>query len=209
MKRIANRVIWILLFGTMLTYLWTWGWAVRTTTDARAGPAAPEENHPLRLRLDRKARFDRYVWIEQSGSGWNRQTMMASDGRYAGSSPLNTNRIIRTEAGWPVRMLAKERRAWRSERSEHGSLPAPEWIQREDGNGLKQLPYRPVWPGFLLGVIAFGALTYLPLAFFDLRRIRRARRGWCLNCGYDLQSQRKAAGPTRCPECGAAGESPA
>ncbi len=209
MKRLTIRVVWILLFGMMVTYLWTWGWAVRTTTDSRAGPAAPEEHHPLRLRLDRQANFDRYVWIERAGRGWETQTMMASDSRYATSSPLNTNRIIRTEAGWPVRMLAMERRSWRSERSEQGFFEAPEWIQREDGNGMKQLPCLPVWPGFILGVVAFGTLSYLPLAFFDVRRLRRARRGWCLKCGYDLQSQRKAAGPTRCPECGKAGESSA
>jgi predicted phage tail protein len=57
--------------------------------------------------------------------------------------------------------------------------------------------------GRLWWLIAAGALTVLggPWVILsarrDLTRIRRAERGQCLRCGYDLRET-----PQRCPECG-------
>jgi hypothetical protein len=54
--------------------------------------------------------------------------------------------------------------------------------------------YMPLWACLvLLGILP--TIQYSRLA----RRLRRRRRGLCLNCGYDLR-----ASPAKCPECGTA-----
>ena len=77
-------------------------------------------------------------------------------------------------------------------------------------NGFESfLPIRPVWPGFAINTIFYGAALWLVFCAghgFVSRRIRRKRRrrGQCLHCGYDLRGQ--APPPegqsTKCPECG-------
>ena len=51
----------------------------------------------------------------------------------------------------------------------------------------------PLWSVALVCALASGLLTVLPV----LRRRKRARRGQCLHCGYDLRGSTE-----RCPECG-------
>lgn len=59
------------------------------------------------------------------------------------------------------------------------------------------LPVVPVWPGFLINSVFWGALvTILVWLKCDLPQVIRNRRGRCTACGYNL------SGLTRCPECG-------
>ena len=61
------------------------------------------------------------------------------------------------------------------------------------------LPLRPIWPGFTLNTLTYGAALYL--LFFGgvaLRRQIRRKRGRCIKCGYDLRGDLGAG----CPECG-------
>ncbi len=51
----------------------------------------------------------------------------------------------------------------------------------------------PLWSIVLVCALVSGLLTVLPV----LRRRKRARRGQCLHCGYDLRGSTE-----RCPECG-------
>ncbi|MCK4871442.1 MAG: hypothetical protein KAS72_01840 [Phycisphaerales bacterium] len=61
------------------------------------------------------------------------------------------------------------------------------------------LPFLPIWPGFLINSVLFGAIV---LAFWGFVRmiVRAARRedGLCPSCGYDLASGKLDS----CPECG-------
>lgn len=51
----------------------------------------------------------------------------------------------------------------------------------------------PIWSIAMFFGVASGLLTVLPI----LRRRKRARRGKCLHCAYDLRGS-----TDRCPECG-------
>ncbi len=53
----------------------------------------------------------------------------------------------------------------------------------------------PLWSIALVCALASSLLTVLPV----LRRRKRAKRGRCLHCGYDLRGSTE-----RCPECGTA-----
>jgi hypothetical protein len=67
--------------------------------------------------------------------------------------------------------------------------------------GWRALPYRPVWIGFALDTIVYAAALWCLFLLLPgrWRRRRRAKRGWCIACGYDLRGHDHAA----CPECGA------
>jgi|GEM_PF-1259801 len=65
------------------------------------------------------------------------------------------------------------------------------------------LPTTPVWPGFAVNAVFFGAVLFAGHAaacgVSVLRAHSRRRRGRCASCGYSLGG----AGPDRrCPECG-------
>jgi hypothetical protein len=72
------------------------------------------------------------------------------------------------------------------------------------GSGCwRAIPLRPLWTGLALDVVIFTALWLtLFMGFAALRRRRRAERGCCPGCGYDLRSTGIAH--ERCPESGAA-----
>jgi hypothetical protein len=74
----------------------------------------------------------------------------------------------------------------------------------QDARGPQKgcVPILPVPLGFTLDTAVFGALWAVPLIVMPaLRARRRARRGRCPACGYDL----RAGAHERCPECGVAG----
>lgn len=60
--------------------------------------------------------------------------------------------------------------------------------------------YRVTWLVFPLWLptTILGLLFFVPTAYGPVRRWRRKLKGWCLECGYDLQGSRSS----RCPECG-------
>jgi hypothetical protein len=70
-----------------------------------------------------------------------------------------------------------------------------------DGGRPRILPLRPMYPGFALDSALYATLTcalwWVPKV---IRRKRRRARGYCLECGYDLERK----GVVACPECGAA-----
>ncbi len=66
------------------------------------------------------------------------------------------------------------------------------------------IPYLPLWPGLLGNTLFYAVLVLAPLALLRWRKLRRrARRGLCVACGYEL-----GAGVEACPECGLAKRGP-
>lgn len=77
-------------------------------------------------------------------------------------------------------------------------LPTPGWLRAE-----RNLPLRPVWPGFIGNTLVFALACWGVLyARGTVRRFVRRRSGLCLACGHLL------AGLATCPECGTPGPPP-
>ena len=90
-------------------------------------------------------------------------------------------------------------RSWRSDRWwERAGFGYDEDRWRTADGRLTGLDYRVSFPAWL--PIALFALAPAARARSRLVRLRRSRRrGYCIQCGYDLR-----ATPGRCPECGTA-----
>ena len=99
--------------------------------------------------------------------------------------------------GWPCRALWYEAIMSPGTRVNRGGIDLPQSLH-DLGPG-PVLPYRLIPIGFAADMTLFGAAWMLLLAGPGLvRRVRRHRRGLCIECGYDLGH----AGHDRCPECG-------
>ena len=100
------------------------------------------------------------------------------------------------EAGWPLRSASRghiwaeapaDREAW-------GVSDA------EVFGYTFSLSTRPVWPGLLGNAFFYTLLVLTPVVLWRWRTLRRrARRGLCLACAYEL-----GEGIGACPECGLA-----
>ena len=70
-----------------------------------------------------------------------------------------------------------------------------------DERGLRAIPLRIVWLGFVFNTIIYAVFLWLlTLAPFTARRMIRRKRGRCIKCGYDLRNVEHE----KCPECGIA-----
>ena len=105
-----------------------------------------------------------------------------------------THNVTVTSAGWPLRCVAKVQYWWPWDDPAWSMVNAstvsdPGLVLRPIG-----LVLNPILVGGGLWVLLFG----VPLALGRVRRWRRARRGACRGCGYDLRGSTVG----RCPECG-------
>jgi len=65
--------------------------------------------------------------------------------------------------------------------------------------GPRLLPRLPIWPGFLIDTLFYGAIWFAVFfGFASAKRAIRRKRGRCPRCGYDLRGNLSAG----CPECG-------
>ncbi len=61
------------------------------------------------------------------------------------------------------------------------------------------IPLRPIFPGFAINTVFYGAILWLLMfGVFTARRSIRRKRGHCIKCGSDLRGAEHEV----CPECG-------
>ncbi len=106
--------------------------------------------------------------------------------------------------GWPMVTLRGARVRYRADDlgrivegvSLHG-------VRTAGTSSIALLPTTPVWPGFAVNAVFFGAVLFAGHAATRgvsvLRAHSRRRRGGCASCGYNLAG---ASPDRRCPECG-------
>jgi hypothetical protein len=107
--------------------------------------------------------------------------------------------------GWPCVALWFQVRGFEANLSSWGAeiiggypvqgVPDPKVMM-----GCRVIPLRPAWIGIGINTVVFSvvwfAVLFGPAA---IRRVRRARKGLCPRCGYDL---RHTGAGRPCPECG-------
>ncbi|NRA58474.1 MAG: hypothetical protein HRU13_10225 [Phycisphaerales bacterium] len=112
--------------------------------------------------------------------------------------------VTRTSVGWPLRtaytQTCQSARGWASSQPwNFHVLTMGAWEITAFGRDWT-IPYLPLWPGLLGNAVFYGMLLLLCSADLRRRKLRRrAKRGLCLACAYEL-----GEGVTACPECGLA-----
>ena len=138
--------------------------------------------------------FERQV--REEGSGAIRTTVDPRPRAIRWPPSIGRREIRYVEAGWPLRSASRghiwaeaaaDREAW-------GVTDA------EIFGYTFSLSTRPVWHGLLGNALFYALLVLTPIVLWRWSKLRRrARRGLCLACAYDL-----GEGVIACPECGLA-----
>ena len=98
-------------------------------------------------------------------------------------------------SGWPMRSM----RARVEDPSDRTAQVHWGWlVHRAPGTGVpaRVLPLRPIWLGFAVDTLFWGAVTGVFLGIGPCRRAMRRWRGRCARCAYPLHDL------VTCPECG-------
>ncbi|MEQ8316733.1 MAG: zinc ribbon domain-containing protein [Phycisphaerales bacterium] len=113
--------------------------------------------------------------------------------------------VMALETGWPLRAAHGRLHVTILPAAPAASPPGASastpglWMFRALGRDWS-VPYLPLWPGLLGNTLFYGVLVLTPFSLVRWRRLRRrARRGLCPACGYELGD-----GVEACPECGLA-----
>ena len=78
----------------------------------------------------------------------------------------------------------------------------PSWDDWDNEFEWRRIPLTPVWPGFIVNALDYGAGGWVLVGVVSaLRARRRVRTGRCVACGYRRDSLAPGA---PCPECGQA-----
>lgn len=99
------------------------------------------------------------------------------------------------EAGWPMHSLDGSYFMTADGLERSFAFYVPEsWFDHVE---YYILPYRPMWPGFVINTALYGGIPWLLICGpFVLRRHRRRKRKQCVKCGYPIGKS------DVCTECG-------
>lgn len=182
------------MFGIVVTVLVAWLCQLRSSVsivdvDSTGGRRAWPEQFPAGSSAPG-------YWHAAEGFGRSSEYFAA----FGGSSRSMGNEMVRIQrAGFPARALEMVR--WTEpvagkEVSEFSvTLPIsnslPDWAAGEP------VPVMPVWPGFAVDVVIFGAgVWFLVRGASHFRGVWRSRSGRCAACGYPVGAS------SICSECG-------
>ena len=125
-----------------------------------------------------------------------------------GYSPVDYHIIERMHdaRGWPNLALwssydgsCDPQNQWRVLDNVYGiKIDHSDLLSNREISHQRFLPLRPIWSGFIINTLFYGALVWLVvLGSFVLRRFLRSKRGLCKKCAYPLGTS------SVCSECGA------
>ena len=110
--------------------------------------------------------------------------------------------LVEVRIGWPRRSFIGRHCLNPNQISTtyEGAIRLPEsLIQLTRGKSRFDLPIKPIWSGFAINTIFYGAILWLlSLGPSATGRLIRRKRGRCIKCGYNLRGTSGGG----CPECG-------
>ncbi len=212
MRRInVRRILFALGLGAIVTVLVAWGldraqpthvrstttppliWPIDVPTDWPMSPDAAEHQH----RVGADFRFA------------NANMQQAFETKFADPAVTFYGLSV-FQFGWPCRALAKWDGFSRTMNTvatlELGfmrtGVPWPKRWPTARSWDDDRLPIFPLWPGFAINTLVYGAFAWAMMAGVSyLKHRRRAKPGMCVACGYPV------SGFDLCPECGTAAAS--
>lgn len=209
--QLLKAVLIAIFFGALLNIAVVWGVAIFHGVPKRGWNPYfnPREGHPVAFFVGRGFGVERVFGFDRPGSLVDREP--ESVRKYSGS-PWWPREAVTFDtgdwaiaSGWPFLSLY----TWRTttpyevdsesidfDRRHHWGL-----VLREESRGSERfamvLPFRPIWRGFIGGMVAYGVIGWSALRLIGMARSRgRRRRGLCPSCAYPMD------GLERCPECG-------
>lgn len=219
MWRLADSFLWRLPLGVLTAILIAWACALYCKPHSITRQFVVERSGAAGQRG--------WTWNDRTGFGiawlWISEGVVREEPRDERRAPPNWVRIdqnaavlgrdLYLAAGWPmVALVARENgtslRAanpgrWTFGRAQPGTRW--EWMyfispsMTNDPYDARLLPLRPALPGFVVNAMVWTvAWIILITPLTRWRGARRARRGLCPDCKYDL----RGCASDRCPECG-------
>ncbi len=218
----VKRLILCLLVGSIVTVATSWlisaayarrvlgGWGIVSEQVNAPGQVIRElptgmplpGSYPRATWTSRSESFGRVTLRAMGSQGWTPGQVM---GEGYPEAPQRAWAGEQVRLGWP--MAALERRSWDAyvipgeSDAPLDELASPLGaidLGLASGRADHGYPLIPVWPGFVVNVLAYGAICWMLLTAPGVAvRWRRKRRGLCRGCGYDM------TGVETCPECGA------
>lgn len=182
----TNRVDWYVYDAKMLVHRQSqaatfdsWSWTIEP--DGLHSGWSPPADFSTPIWVDVDPRPERAAsWLDAKGGG-----------------------VFTVTAGWPMRAAYGELRtsdAWLDgSRASSEQVDVGIWYPRVFGRYFN-LPYLPLWVGLLGNALFYVLVVLVPVVLLRWHKLRRrARRGLCLACAYEL-----GEGVEACPECGLA-----
>lgn len=222
-RRITNLVIFLFL-GTIVNVAIAWGFSLGGTPSDIEVVRGLSRNHPpawffqeftrsgfrrisIQVMPDRRPPFDFLLDI----CGVINVADMKPPSRFKvppSESLTHGFQYQGDAAGWPLLSVNCEREGqydrmlnvYDDEEISGGFILQPLPPNTTDYWRDRALPYRPIWPGFVINTLLYAVLLWmLTIGPYQLRCHIRHNRGSCIKCGYDLHHADHKA----CPECGA------
>lgn len=225
MRRVATHLLVSLAVGCIVNILLTWTLARWTSMgegrgiarDKRIGPAT-YYTYDSTLTWPGGAPVDwprPQTGFDGAGTGLEYSSRHYSE--IVGPQALQRFNVRLVRAGWPLRSLGWQ--VWEEEfdsagpNPKHSSTLLPgtscgyidlkRWLGPR-GTSIysinevhQRLPVVPIWPGFVINSILYGAMAWIACrSMLAWRTWRRSRQGLCPSCGYPVGSS------ATCTECG-------
>lgn len=175
-----SAVVWYGERGGHLVVVYRQPYATGTVWGVSSEALGPTTTSAEQMRQDGYARLDK--------DPSPRRVRIVPDDHFGSA--------LSVSAGWPLD--AAYYLTWYAD-THSGLRTRGVWMTHATGRDWF-LPYLPLWPGLLGNTLFYALLVLAPLALLRWRTLRRrARRGLCVACGYEL-----GEGVGACPECGLA-----